>query len=387
MTTNVGKGANRPAAMAKRNRAAQRTPLPPRPGEITDDMRAHASHVADLQKMTLAQLRAYVKDHKMRLAANQTKPELLKAILQYEEEAEAAKGKVPEPRHDPTAAKAAAERTARTLAGELPVPGKPYEGPTDPAKRGTRKPREPRETRAEARAGLLAERAAAKAAAAQPEPARKTRKPAAAPKGNGPAEETKSQAKAAAFLGEARALGWDLRQPADLVTAEEITTVTVARGQELITIQWDKGVFVGETCLYTHDQRGRSIKIHNASAAKKRMSVPPEAAEQEAVQVRSNRAARAPRKEPAERKRGPLPFTEASLDSEVIDAVRGRTVRWTNSISGQEDEARVPADGERTATGKVIQVTVRDDKAGRSINFNDHTGARSVRVSSIVEVR
>lgn len=369
MTNTVGKGANRPAAMARRNKAAQRTPLPPRAGEITDDMRAHAAHVAELQKMTLAQLRAYVKENKLRLAANQAKAELLKAILRYEEEAEAARGKVPEPRHDPAAAKAAAERT---------LPGKPYEGPTDPAKRKQTPPR--KETRQEARAALLAERKAAQAKNAPEKPAKAAK---AAP---GSAVD-KSIAKAKAFLAEAEQLGWAIRSDEDKDLTDDIATVTVARGEELITIQWKAGVFIGETCLYTHAQRGRSIKIHNASAAKKRMAVAAEAAEQEAVQVRSNRAARAPREKPAERKRGPLPFNEQSLDTEVIDAVRGKTIRWTNSISGQEEEARVPAEGERTPRGTVVKVTMREDTKGRSINFNDHTGARSVRVSSIVEVR
>jgi hypothetical protein len=446
MTNVVVKGTNRPAAAARTRKHAQRTPLPPREG-ITEEMLTQARHVAELQGMTVPEMRRYAVENSISIPSRISKADLLKAILLAEEEKAKPveveskpvevdrSGETPEAEYRRLCALPISLRTAEqreriralrtevierncavsadvasratsvaeeaTTEAEAPeATGQTSEATTEQqgpsrvnvveiaTKRAEKeqkaakpaKAAKPRETRSMARTKLLEERKAEKATAAKVPTQRASEESKPVEKSS---EGTKSEAKAAAFIMSAKELGWDAKEQ---VTEGELTSVTVARGDERIEISWQAGVFVGETCLYYHPGRN-AIKVHNASAAKKRMAMTPEASHAEASKVAAHRATRTPGSKPTERKPRALPFSETSLDQEVIDAVRGKTIVWTNSISGRQEEARVPADGERTKRGNVYEVSMKEGKAGRALSFTDSNGTHSVRVSSITEVR
>lgn len=334
MTTTVRKGAGRPKATERSNRAAQRTPLPPKPGTISDEMLAEAAHRVQLEDKTAVQLRAYAreKEYKIPGISKMAKDDLLREILAAESpEEETAEG------FTSTAVLAATEQAAKTSKAKTTAKATP------------------------AKKAMPAEQAV------------KTG-------GN-----TKSEIKAAAFAEEAIKLGWKW----EMSTEGELSTVVAKRGEETLEISWLNGVFQGETCVYQHAGR-TGIKVHNASAAKKRMAVPAEEAAQEAQKVTAHKATRGGvRKSGDVKARQPkaLPFNDASLDDDVIAALRGKTITWVNSISKTEESARVPDEGERNSKGRVRSVTMREDESGRSINFTDASGFKAVRISSITEVK
>lgn len=444
MTNVVVKGTNRPAAAARTAKHAQRTPLPPKHG-VTEEMLAQARHVAELQGMTVPQLRAYAKDHSITVPSKIGKAALFHLVLEasqakpveVEQPAEAQRpSETPEAEYrrlcalpislrtaeqreriralkaevierncavsadvasratsvaDEATTEAEAPETtgqtseatmeqqspARVNVVEIATKRAEKEQRAEAEKPAAKKASKPRETRAMARTKLVEERKA-KAAEAKV-PAQR------APEADGPVVlRTKSQEKAGAFILAAQGLGWEATRNE---TEGDFTSVTVARGEERIEISWQAGVFIGETCLYYHPGRN-AIKVHNASAAKKRMAMTPEECAQEAGKVAAHRARTAPREAKKGKRAGSgLPFTEASLDDEVISAVRGKTITWTNSISGKEETARVPEDGARTKRGTAVQVTMKEGKAGRSLSFIDENGSHAVRVASITEVR
>jgi hypothetical protein len=334
MTTTVRKGAGRPKATERSNRAAQRTPLPPKPGTITDEMLAEAAHRVELESRTAVQLRAYAREKGYGIPglSKMAKDDILREILAAESSDQAEE--------------------------EQGLTSKAVAAATGEAAKAKRQP-------------------ASKASKAIPA---KQIAPGAEALGG-----TKSAIKAQAFCAEAVKMDWS----ATAKTEGESTTAIVTRGEETIEITWINGVFQGETCVYSHVGR-TGIKIHNASAAKKRMAVPPEAAADEARKVTAHKAARGGARRSTDAKAGrpkELPFNDSSLDDEVIASLRGKTITWMNSISGTEESTRVPAEGERSGKGRIIQVTMREDESGRSINFPGQGGFRSIRISSITEVK
>lgn len=333
MVTTVKRGAGRPAATSRKDKAAQRTPLPPRPGQISDEMLAHAAHVVSLQDKTAIQLRAYAREkgYKIPGLSKMAKDDVLREILAAEESGEDIK----------------TERTEEEAA------------------RGRQS--------AQAAGKITGERLAVDTKTAKAMPAKQAEKVG----GN-----TKSELKAAAFAEEAINLGWTW----DMQTEGESTTVVVKRGDETLEISWLGGVFQGDTCVYQHAGR-TAIKIHNASAAKKRMAVPAAEAEQEARKVTAHKAARGGvRKSSVTTRRArELPFTEASLDQEVLDALCGRTITWVNGTSGTEDSARIPQPSDVKKLTNAPKIG--EGNRGRHITFNSASGARTVLLSSIIEVR
>lgn len=319
MTTTVGKGANRPAAKARTAKAAQRTPLPPRKGQITDEQIQQAAHIVELQNMGVVALRKYAREHGFSItgANRMQKDELLQEILAAEDA--------------PVAAQGLTKRTAETLVSKLPTPAKQ-------AVKGDK----------------------AKAVPSQ--------------KG------TKSETKAADFLAEAKLLSW----AGTSETSGETTKVTVTRGAEAIEITWINGVFQGDSCVYQHAGRS-AIKVHNASAAKKRMGATPDQAQEEAQKVTAHKAARAPKKTPLAARRSKLPFTDASMDQEVLDAVYGKFITWVNGTSDTEDTDRVPTPQEVRKAANAPKIG--EGPRGRFITFTGQSGFRDVLVSSIVRVR
>lgn len=215
-------------------------------------------------------------------------------------------------------------------------------------------------------------------------------------------ETAKSVAKAERFVQEASDLGWVYVKGDSAATVYAQTPgifgVTVARGGESIIIEWDRGVFQGDTCYYSHSAR-TPIKLRNASHAKKVMAIPAATADEEARKVSAHKVTRPIRKSAAEattERRMALPFDPGTaLDQEILDALYGRRISWTNEISGAIEEERVPplaatvrlADGSPGTAKQSHAPRIRPGKSGRSIEFVCGTGFRSVRVSSIVAVR
>jgi hypothetical protein len=335
MVTTVKRGAGRPAATSRKDKAAQRTPLPPKPGTITDEMLEHAAHIVTLQDKTAVQLRAYAREkgYKIPGLSKMAKDDVLREILAAED----------------TEAEKPAEEKPKT---------------------------QPRRPMGDAKATGQRLEAAAKAVQAKA-PKAMPAKQAEKVGGN-----TKSELKAAAFAEDAIALGWTW----DMETEGELTKVVVRRGEETLEISWLGGVFQGETCVYQHAGR-TAIKVHNASAAKKRMAVPAEAAEQEARKVAAHKALRGGGRQKSDAKKSlkALPFTEASLDQEVLDALYGRRITWLNGTSDAEESDRVPSPREVKKAANAPKIG--EGPRGRFITFTGQSGFRDVLISSITEVR
>jgi hypothetical protein len=203
------------------------------------------------------------------------------------------------------------------------------------------------------------------------------------------ASNDKSQAKASAFWADADRLGWTC----EAKTSAGRVTITARRGEESIEIEWADGVFTGE-CFYVHNGRS-AIKVHNASAAKKRMAIVPSQAAVEAQNVTARKAARVVPAVRRTAKPNQLPFTEASLDQEVLDALYGRRIKWTNRVSGAEEDDVVPevaagvrlADGTRGVQKQQHAPRIKEGKSGRLVEFVGAMGFRSVLLSQVTEVK
>ena len=193
-----------------------------------------------------------------------------------------------------------------------------------------------------------ANRAAAKARrdkAAQRTPLPRTAKQMTDPEGAGkpftPTADSKSKVKADDFIAAATESGWTavLSTPSPLVVHVKAT-----RGPETITIGWLSGVFIDNA---EHTCEGHTVKMRNAMAAKRQMTVPA----QEAIAAASKVSSKPKRKirlddeddtEPHEAARKHVPFdAESTSDEEVFAAVVGRTLIWKNRTTGLEEQATV----------------------------------------------
>lgn len=208
-------------------------------------------------------------------------------------------------------------------------------------------------------------------AAFSQEPA--TSKPAA---GNGA---TRSDAKAQAFVECTVGHGW---KP-DIKTDGERTTLTVRRGSEAIDLAWENGVFQ-HPCTYS--MNGRTIQLRNASAAKQRMAMDPQKAEEETATVAARKVVRADRAAAPKRARTrALPFNDESTPKEILEALTGRKIVWINSVSGAEEVDRVPTPAE--VRNRRNLPTMNEGPRGLTIDFPGQSGSRSVLISAIVTVR
>lgn len=195
---------------------------------------------------------------------------------------------------------------------------------------------------------------------------------------------SKSEVKAASFITAADSLGWKL----DGTRSEgDHTEVTVKRGPESIHIGWVGGVFIYDECLYSNAGRG-TIKLRNASAAKKRMAMSPDEASEEASRIQ-NHHHREPsddggKDSPVKRQRRPK-FNEGMRDDEILDAVYGRRITFVNRISGEEDHDYVPRPQEVRRVSN--RPRIEESRSGRVLTFTGSSGYRSVLVQSIVAVK
>jgi hypothetical protein len=398
MTTNVPKGAGRPAAAARSAKHAQRTPLPPKAGSPGAEAiaEAKAERVAEILgewmesadpakqekpygEQTVAELRKVAQALGVTGYKALRRGPLMDAIL----EAEKAK------------ASTAERLDGRDLAAEVFATAEKSAEPQPPAPKARKPKAKAGERKLAEAAGLVKavhdafassitaareadeqrerERVALGIVKPEPEPEAVCDRPAVdSPRG-------KSMAKALAFVEVAAGLGW--AQFAKSAPDDETYGVIVGRDEERITISWRGGVFVGEECYHSHPGRSPR-KVINASAAKKIMAIPPAEAAAEAAKVTAHKSARPGRKSAGEAttaRRKALPFDpETAADAEILRAIHGREVTWVNSLSGAEHTARV--------TGSRNRV-VRNGSGVRAIDFNSPNGACTVRVNSIVEIR
>lgn len=332
MTTNVAKGAGRPAAAARSAKHAQRTPLPPRAGspgaEAIAERKAEIDGSKPMADHTVAELRKIATDLLVSGARSMKKGDLLNAILK----AQQAAGRVRAEKSVEAAAAQifeVAEKSDRIVEilenyFETADPAKDYAEPSTP-----------------------------------------------------PDAQTKSHEKAFAFLEAAAKLGW--AECAQSAPEAEEFGVVVGRGDERITISWRNGVFVGEACYHSHPARAPR-KVINASAAKKIMAVPAAQADEEARKVTAHKLTRPSRKSQAEtttERRAALPFDpETATDEEVLVAVANKRLSWANEISGAVHDAYV-----------IGAPSIQPGRSGRSVRFTSATGFNSVRVSSIISIR
>jgi Rho termination factor, N-terminal domain len=336
MTTTVKRGAGRPAAAEKTNRHAQRTPLPPKAGVVEDAREVIASTSQPYGDMTVAQLRVIARHLLVEGSRSMRRGDLLNAILEAEKAA--AKAQTP-------------ERVRRA------------EAKVDAALKPTK-----------------TEKAIDDAFATSPAVVTEVNK----------RLDSKSGAKAEAFVNEAMRLGWE--GSAVLAGTADRVTVTVKRGDEAIDIEWIGGVFRGD-CYYHHAGR-TAIKLRNASAAKQRMAIPPAKANEEAARVTAHKSIR-PKAGKAPSATRKLPFTEASLDQEVLDALYGKEITYTNRISGADETDRVPrptedvrlADGTPGRKKQGHPPTLSEGPDGRVLNFVGSAGFKTVLLSQINRVR
>lgn len=189
----------------------------------------------------------------------------------------------------------------------------------------------------------------------------KARKASKSPEGLG--------AKATDFVQHAKDLGWEVSGEHD----NGHDAVTVSRSAEAIQIEWQAEVFVNN-CLYTRPD-GSTLKLRNASHARQVMSAPSPTEEQLAALHRNRQRVGGSGKRTPKRA---LPWDPESLtDAELSASLQGAKIVWINRLSGQEE-----SDG----IASSARVRVSEEPSGRTIHFNSPTGARSVRVSSLIHV-
>jgi hypothetical protein len=202
--------------------------------------------------------------------------------------------------------------------------------------------------------------------------------------------------KAIDFVAAAKASGWETQS----WWKGDHSKVQVTRGSESIQIEWLGGIFQPETCNYRYGA-GNATKLRNASAAKARMSLPPEAAETQAVRkAEAGSRGDAPTRASKQRSSSQIRTVsfEALLDGDVVEAVRGRKITWTNRITGLEEQDFVrdvrtvrTREGQASSSIKAPIAShaapkIIDSKSGRTLAFLGAFGYRCVRVSDIHRV-
>lgn len=401
----VSKGTNRPAAAARSRKHAQRTPLPPRPGQVEEARETPAEEFARLCALPLAEqarpkIRARIRALS-NLEENTGTAEERAARRQANEETNArirAATSAANQRQnfdDAMILEKAVPQYGRKTVAQLRDVAKKIGVRPLPTKRGDLlnaildKEKELQAIEAQAReidqakasgvqVTILPARGQGRTKPTGPKP-QKTAKKAPSAALQLSAGSTPSRGKAVAVAEVASQLGWspEIREEGGLAE------LTVTRGAESIHLAWTDGVFT-HPCTYSIGSR--SILLRNASAAKQRMAMGADKAKEESERVATRRVG-VPKSAPA-RKAKVLPFTEASLDQEVLDALYGRKITWTNRISGEEEVDYVPAlaDGSRGTLKQHHAPKIIEGPDGRVLNFVGGNGFRSVLISSIVRV-
>lgn len=335
----VKRGAGRPAATAKSNRHAQRTPLPPKAGSAGAEAIAEAKATPEAERygaLLVGDLRKVAKGLGVPGYSRMAKGALLVAI----------------PEAERAAAKLAAD--GRDRAAEAFIVAEKSRPESDKAadRIGEPTPVEPNkiDTRRQTDLRRMAE---------------------AAP-------QTKSWQKALAFRDAVAALNWSTSCTwAPDGEPEDIVEVIASRGDEHLWISWTAGAMTLQP-MPSYTISDRTIKLKNASACLKYAARDAKAAHDELGKVTSNKAFRRKAVTP---KKARIPFDIGlATDEEVIAALAGHTVDWYNSISGAMESATLGRDAHRTK----IQAL---DGGDRIVKFCCRaTGFRAFRLSSLARV-
>lgn len=157
------------------------------------------------------------------------------------------------------------------------------------------------------------------------------------------AESAKSDRKAEAFAADVAPLGWTTRYYRQGTRTEAITSRGTGSAEETIYQQWDSGVYQ-MPATYTYGPR--TVMVRNASAAKQLAGRAATVAAAEFEKVVANRSFR--RSSPTEVRTTRLPFDPAlATDAEVISALLGKGVKWTNRISNGSESAIIGRESSR----------------------------------------
>lgn len=223
----------------------------------------------------------------------------------------------------------------------------------------------------------MTKRAAAIARARKAKHAQKGAKPSESPQaGNyapkpgkpasGQPSPTTASSKAQQFALDAEAAGWE----AERVKDGNRKTVIARRGSEVIEVTWVK-----EVCQpgLTYTSGVGSRKLRNAAEARRYLAVP---------EANVKHTARVHR-DTGRVYRGTVPFdVETATDEEVLAAIVGKTVRWSNRYTNTPEVARIPKDSgftRITMSGKHRQVLFCD-------SGKNGTGFRAFAVQSLIAV-
>lgn len=196
----------------------------------------------------------------------------------------------------------------------------------------------------------------------------------------------KSQSKAEAFRAEVEKHGWSATVAPSQSGEPDHIEVEAKRGNEFIHIEWVGGVYQPGA---TYTIADRTIRLRNASACKQYAARSPEVAEEELSRVVNNKSFRRKPTPEGEIKRQRLPFDpELATDLEIIEAVRGRAIRWHNRYRETQETAMVgsPGNAGRGQRGiRHVHITTYDGQ--RILNFLcPATGFRSCLVTAITAV-
>lgn len=203
-----------------------------------------------------------------------------------------------------------------------------------------------------------------------------------------------SVAKASEFARYAGGLGWDVA----FWSEEDHAKVQAERGDEIVRIEWLKGVFVPGSCAYLV-AGDSSAKPRNAAHARRFLETKPEevlARRQAALAAAAERAKRAeeaaakPKDEKPQRAtrgsaRKPAPNFGLLTDYEALAALVGKHVTWINRITELEETDVVRAGVGRLSSG-ITAPRIEEGPDGRVLKFLGAHGFRCLLLSQVVRV-
>lgn len=337
-TTTVKKGTNRPAHYARRNKHAQRTPLPPR--AVTKNMTA-----------------VLIREEMNRMAATPTAAQQ-KALAAIDNNSTVVV-------HPKVAAALVEHKWARHLKDgrwKVTATGKRY-------------------------ANGYAASDAARTGAESPAPAPETKKRSGKPVGPHSAPVADGLGRMSArFVAAARESGWAVevshpRPGLDKLTAtREDEVVYCAQANDKLDVSDPPYTVIA----------GRKVRLRQLSACIKQMTLPDD---ERPVRRELRQSVVRHREETDDRPvREALPFSDDSSDEDIISSVLGRTVTWRNSVSGNRQSQDV--------TAHAKHVRIDNHPVGRILTFNgvEHivsngkpveamTGTFSIYVHRILKVK
>lgn len=235
-------------------------------------------------------------------------------------------------------------------------------------------------------------KAAAQAAKHEPVVGRRRTKPRAKDKITEPIKAGTLSArpsKPAMFAADMEAAEWEVRKIRGRESGNKI--VEARRGEELMKLIWSNGdKFIGGR----YYSPGHERQVKNASEGR---AIAGKTAEQNAPLTRKAPPGSARKRELNHK----VPFdVEATNDEDVIVQLRGHKVVWLNTLTGKEEEGRVPPevrtkkmrDGtfkEIVDTSTAITLSRSEDTLGRRmLNFCDPgMGYRSLFLDALRQVR